>query len=249
MKPQLKLKPTVAALNDLGVWFGDHTQFECAADVFAASLQMDPTQKDAPHVAFMFGVSLDLSGDIKEAIPALQQAEQFGYRDIKLYVILAQALDSSQDTKGSAADTQRSAHTSKDAEAEWRQALAFDPELSLALDALSSDLLADKDFAAIVTLLEVPRLLGQRTPQQSANLAAAYLATGRTNDAIRTLRDGLNSTPDSISLADQLADVLLQLNRQAEAIAVLQLTVERHPDNAAARARLAKLIATQTRDK
>jgi Flp pilus assembly protein TadD len=229
MKAQLQGKPTAAALNDLGVWFGDHKQFDCAANAFATSLQLEPGQKDAPHVAFMFGASLDLSGDVKEAIPALQEAEQTGYRDIKLHVILAEALDAT--------------HANKDAEAEWRQALEFDPELSSALDALSNDLLLDNDFAATIALLEVPRLLGQRTPRQSLNLATAYAATGKLDQAARVLRDGLNTTPDSLELANRLAGVLMQLHRQDEAIALLELTVAKHPEDTEAKQNLAKAQA------
>jgi tetratricopeptide (TPR) repeat protein len=230
MKPRLQGKPTVEALNDLGVWFGEHKQFDCAANVFATSLQTDPNQKDAPHVAFEFGVSLELSGDTKEAIPAMQEAEQLGYRDLKLHVILAQALDAT--------------HAAKDAEAEWRQALDFDPEFSAALDALSSDLLADKDFAGVIAVLEVPRLLGQRTPQQCLNLAAAYAGTDKPEEAARVLRDGLNTSADSLAIANQLAATLVQLHRRDEALALLELTVAQHPDDEEAKAMLAKVRGT-----
>jgi len=229
MKPQLQGKPAAGALNDLGVWFGDHKQYDCAANVFAASLQAEPEQKDAPHVAFMFGVSLDLSGDLKEAIPALQAAEQLGYRDIRLHVILAEALDAT--------------HATKDAEAEWRRALEYDPELSSALDALSNDLLLDKDYASAIAVLEVPRLVGQRTPQQSLTLATAYAATGKLDETARVLRDGLNTSPDSLDLAKRLGSALIQLHRRDEAVALLELTVAKHPEDPEARADLAKAQA------
>ena len=67
--------PDVSALNDLGAWFGEQKNYSCAAQVFATSLQMDPKQKDMPHVAFMFGASLYHVGDTKEAIAALREAE------------------------------------------------------------------------------------------------------------------------------------------------------------------------------
>lgn len=227
MKARFQDKPDAAAYTDLGVWFADQKQYSCAADAFATSMQMAPDQKDAPHVIFMFGSSLYLSGDMSEAITALQQAEQLGFRDIKLHIILATALDSS--------------HSTKEAENEWRAALEFDPELSTALDALSSDLLHDNDFAGTIAVLEVPRLLGQRTPQQSLNLAAAYAATGRLNEAARTLRDGLNTSPDSLPLANQLAKTLIQLNRKDEAVAVLELAIARHPEDPDLKAFLANL--------
>jgi Flp pilus assembly protein TadD len=229
MKAQLQGNPKAAAYTDLGVWFAGQKQYACAADAFATSLQMEPDQKDAAHVAFMFGVSLYFSGDTKEAVPALQEAEQLGYRDSKLHIILAGALDES--------------HSNKDAEQEWRAALEFDPESSTALDALSNDLLLDKDFPAIIALLDVPRLLGQRTPQQSLNLATAYTATGKLDEAANVLRDGLNTSPDSLEIANRLAIILMQLNRGDEALALLRLTVKQHPENARAHEALGIVLA------
>jgi len=174
----------------------------------------------------MLGVSLYFQGDAKEAIPALQEAEQLGYKDNKLHIILATALDGE--------------HSTKEAEDEWRAALDVDPELSTALDALSSDLLLEKDFKDAIAALEVPRLLGQRTARQSLNLGAAYASTGQLEKAAAALRDGLNTTPDSAAIANQLARVLVELNRKDEAVTVLQLAVTQHPDDAEAKANLAK---------
>lgn len=217
MKAELQGKPNAAALNDLGVWFGEQKQYDCATSAFATSLQEDPDQKDVAHVAFMLGVSLDFTGDTKEAIGALQEAEQLGYNDIKLHVILAEALDVS--------------HSNKDAEAEWRAALDIDPEYSAALDALSDDLLLDKDFAGTIAALDLPRLLGQRTPKQSLNLATAYASTGKLEQAASVLRDGLNTSPDALALANRLAEILTNLNRGDEAATVLELAVAQHPED------------------
>jgi len=209
MKAQLTGKPGAAALKDLGVWFADNKQYACAADAFASSLETDPNQKDVGHIAFMFGVSLDLSGNGKDAIGALQEAEQLGYRDINLHLLLAAALDGS--------------HSAKEAEDEWRAALQMDPEYTAALDALSDDLLRDGDYASVIAVLEVPRLKGQRTPQQSLNLAGAYEGTGKLEAARDVLRDGLNTAPDSLPLANELAKVLVGLNDKAGAGTVVYL--------------------------
>jgi Flp pilus assembly protein TadD len=217
MKARLQGKPDAAAFTDLGVWFAGQQKYDCAANAFATSLQMEPNQPDLAHVAFMFGVSLYLSGDAKEGIAALQQAEQLGFQDIKLHIILATALDAS--------------HSTKDAEDEWRTALMLDPESTTALDSLSSDLLLDKDFNGVIALLENPRLLGQRTPQQGLNLAGAYAGTARLDEAANVLRDALNTSPGSVALANRLADILVQLSRQDEAVAVLDLALAQHPED------------------
>jgi tetratricopeptide (TPR) repeat protein len=219
MKATLKDKPTVAMLNDLGVWFADHEQYACAADAFGSSLQTDAAQPDLPRVVFEFGASLYLSGDTKEAIPSLQEAEKLGYRDGKIAVILATALDST--------------HATGEAEAEWRKALEFDPENTAALDALSNDLLAEVDFKGVIELLDRPRLVALRSPQQAINLATAYAKTGKLEESRRVLENGLNTNPDSYEVAQQLAGVLTQLDRKDEAAIVLQLAQARRQENAA----------------
>ncbi len=165
MKARFTGKPDPAALNDLGAWFGEHNNFTCAAEAFATSLQMDPKQKEMPHVAFMFGASLYYAGDVKEAISALRVSEQTGYNEIKLHLLLARALD----------DT----HASSEAEAEWRAALDIDPEYSYALDSLSDDLLADNNNRGVIELLDTPRVIPQRTVHQAMNLGKAYALDGK----------------------------------------------------------------------
>ena len=220
MKPRLQGNADAAALKDLGVWFAEQRNYACAANAFATSLQTDPNQKDVAHIAFMFGVSLYFSGDSKEGIAALQEAEKLGYKDIKLHLILAEALDAAHDT--AAAETQ------------WRAALEIDPEYSDALDNLSSDLIADGNFKGTIEVLEIPRLVSQRTAQQSLNLGLAYAKLNKLDDAIRVLRDGLNTTPDSLPLANELADVLTQMNRKEEAATVLEVARARQPAEPAA---------------
>jgi tetratricopeptide (TPR) repeat protein len=214
MKAKFAGPPDIAALNDLGVWFADQKNYNCAANAFATSLQMNPKQKDMPHVAFMFGASLYLADDVKEAIPAMQEAEKFGYRDIKLHLLLAEALDST--------------HANPDAEAEWRAALEIDPEYSDALDKLSDDLIADNNFQGVIELLDTPRLAPQRTVQQCINLDLAYTRVGKLSESARVLRDGINTYPDSLPLAEKLADVLTQMGKKEEATHVLEIAHARH---------------------
>lgn len=218
MKARFAGKPDVEALNDLGVWFGEQKNYSCAADAFASSLQMDPHQKDFAHITFMFGASLYLTGDVKEAIPALQEAERFGYHDIKLHLLLAQALDATQ--------------AKTDAEMEWRAALEIDPENTDVLDSLSNDLTAQSNYVEVIKVLDTPRLVPQRTPQQAMNLGLAYARTGKPSEAARVLYDAVNTYPDSMPLAEQLAGVLRQLGKKDEAETVLEVARMRQTGNA-----------------
>ena len=217
-KAKLHGKPNADVLNDLGVWFADHEKYACAADAFGSSLQTDAAQRGLPHVVFEFGASLYLSGNTKEAIPSLREAERLGYRDEKLHMILAAALDSSRAVA--------------EAEAEWRKALGFDPENTSALEALSSDLLTQGDYQATIELLDTPRLAAQRSAQQAMNLGTAYAKAGKLDEARRVLADGLNTNPDSFEVAQQLAGVLTQLDRRDEAAMVMHLAESRKRQNA-----------------
>ena len=214
MKAKFAGTPAAGPLNELGVWFGEQKNYSCAANAFATSLQIDAKQKDMPHVAFMLGASLYLAGDIKEAIAAMQEAEKFGYNDIKLHLVLAEALDSM--------------HASASAEGEWRAALEIDPEYSDALDKLSDDLIADNNYLGVIELLDTPRMGPLRTVEQCINLDMAYAKQGKLGDAARVLRDGVNTYPDSLPLAEKLADVLTQMGKRAEAAKVLEIAHARH---------------------
>jgi Flp pilus assembly protein TadD len=217
MKDRLQNAPTADDYTDLGLWFADHQQYDCAADAFATALQAKPADKYVPHLIFMFGSSLFLSGDLQEAIPALQEAERRGSKDNRLHLMLASALDST--------------HDSVAAEAEWREALAFDPEITTALDALSTDLVNAADYPSVIDLLDKPRVLPQRTPAQSANLATAYERTGKPDQAIDILRIGLNTAPDSAEIAGQLAGLLIRSGRDDEAASVLDIALGHSPDD------------------
>jgi len=215
MKAKLKNNPAADVYRDLGIWYGTQEQYECAADAFATSLRMDPGQKHGGDIAFMYGESLYLSGDVKGAIVEFRKAERSDFQSTTLHLMLAAAYDRLQWT-GSA-------------ESEWRAALALDMQSSEALDGLSSDFIADNDYAATIKLLEDPIVGGQRTAVQSLNLGLAYAQTAKLEEAAKVLRDGLNTSPDSLPIAHKLADVLVELGRSQEAAAVLDLARAQHP--------------------
>lgn len=212
MKNALLDKPAVENYNNLGLWFAKQQKYACAADAFGSSLQLDTKQPDARHIIFLFGASLFYSGQTKDGIDALREAEALGYRDLKLHLLLAAAFEAT--------------HSVPDAIAEWRAALEMDPEYTPALDNLSQDLILGKDFAAVIKTLEAPRLLGQRTVQQALNLAEAYTRTHQPDQAARVLRDSLNTYPGSMELARALAGNLRQSGHADEADTVLKVAAE-----------------------
>ena len=211
---RLKNHPTADDYTELGVWFAKSEKYDCAVPAFAASLNLD---RDSPDVTLMFGASLLMSGNAEDAVPPLQVAEQAQPNNIKVHSLLASAFEQ--------------LNQASNAEEEWRAVLRIDPASSSALDHLSTRLLAGHDYSGAITLLGDPMIRGERTAKQSLNLGLAYAASGNLNEAVAVLRDGLNTSPDSLPTANALADVLLSLERPDEAITVLDLAMVLHPED------------------
>jgi len=214
MRARLQSQPNAAAYADLGAWFGDRKEFRCAAEAFANASRLQP-QSEA--FAYMWGLSLYSAGDLQGAIKPLRLAERLNPTDEHPHLILGATLDK----RG----------LIPDAEKEWRSALAVDPASSTALDGLSGDLVRAKNYAAAIALLDAPANRGHHSSQQSLNLGMAYARTVQLEKASDVLRTALNSAPDFLPIAKELAVVLVLLTRNDDAIAVLDLALLKHPDD------------------
>jgi tetratricopeptide (TPR) repeat protein len=212
MMAKIEAKASAETFANLGTWFGNQKQFACAADAYASAVKMQP---DSESYQYMLGLSLYSAGRSAEAEEPLRKAARLNSSDVRPHLALAAALDM----------LKRIA----DAEAEWRAALAIDPDSETALDALSQDLINEKDYTAVVTLLGKPAETRVRSSRQSLNLGIAYASTARLNDASEVLRGGLNTAPDSLPLAVELALVLKLLSRDGEAYTVFELALQHHP--------------------
>lgn len=214
LKTQLQSKPTATVYTQLGTWFGDQKQYDCAAAAFASAAKFDPTSES---LQYMWGLSLYSAGRDAEASLPLRRAAQLDPSDVRPHLALAGALDREKKTA--------------DAEDEWRVALVIDPDSETALDRLSQDLIDQKDYPGVVVLLDKPTRSKTRSPLQCLNLGMAYAGELRFDDAARVLRDSLNSAPDSLPIADELAMVLMLQGREDEAQTVFNLALEKHPDD------------------
>jgi Flp pilus assembly protein TadD len=212
MRARLGNKPDAATFEDLGIELAGEKLYECAALAFADSLRLKP---DSANVLFMLGTSLFFSGHAPEAVGPLQASEAIDSRNLKLHLILASVFDQ--------------LHRSAEAKAEWQAAVAADPLSPEAVDGLAQELTLNQEYQAAIDLLTDRESARQRTAQQSLNLGTAYAALGQTDAAVGVLRDGLNTTPDSLTIAGELADVLALAGRVDEADAVFALALERHP--------------------
>jgi tetratricopeptide (TPR) repeat protein len=216
LRGQIATHPTAENYAHLGTWFADHKQFECAAKAFASASAMNPSSSS---LAYLWGLSLSSAGNDSAALAQLRKAAALDPNDIRPHLVSAVALDKLKRTA--------------DAEAEWRKALAIDPSSTPALDGLSRDLIDQKDYPSVVALLAGPSAAGQLSPVQCVNLGIAFAAAARLEEAARVLRDGLNTAPDSIQIANELGVVLLLMGRDREAFGIFELAIQEHPDDQA----------------
>jgi tetratricopeptide (TPR) repeat protein len=214
LQARLKAKPTSESYASLGNWFADQKRFDCAATAFASASRLQPK---SASLAYLWGLSLCSAGQDDRALAPLNQAIRLDANDIRPHLVLAAALDRMKKTT--------------EGEAEWRAALAIDPESAAALDSLSQHFVDRKDYSSVIALLDKPGKERVRTPVQSMNLGVAYAGTVQLDKAVKVLREGLNDNPDSLPIADELAVVLMLLGRDEEAFAVFDLALGRHPDD------------------
>src|SRR3984885_12626537 len=57
--------------TQLGMWFGDHNQYDCATEAFRTALKFEP---GSAQLYYLVGLSLYSSGQTEEAVSALQQS-------------------------------------------------------------------------------------------------------------------------------------------------------------------------------
>lgn len=214
LSARLKAQPTSENYAAAGNWFADKKQFECSATAFASAFRLQP---NSASLAYLWGLSLYSAGHDDRALVPLNQAKSLDPNDIRPHLVVAAAMDRMKKTA--------------EAEEEWRAALAIDPDSATALDSLSQYLINQKDYAAVIALLDRPGTSRVRTPQQSLNLGVAYTGTGQLDAAVNALREGLNNDPDSMAIVDELSLVLMLHGHDQEAYNLLELAVQKHPDD------------------
>ena len=211
LEGQVHAHPGVESFTTLGRWFGEHRQYECAAEAFRSALKFEPA---SPNLLYLIGLSLYTAGDAREAVDALQQSIQISPDEVKAHLILAAALT----------QLQRNA----EAEAHWRAALQLDPRSKVALDGLSKSLLADGDFPSTIALLQAIPL----DENLALDLALAYANSGMLDQAAATLTKALQTNPSSQPLTNALTTIYVKQTRYQEAARIAEKAAKLHPRDA-----------------
>jgi tetratricopeptide (TPR) repeat protein len=195
---------------DLGNWFGEHSQIDCAQKAFRSGLRLAP---DSAQLNYLLGFSLYESHDFAPAIPPLQRSIKADPSVLKPHLLLASIYT----------HLERPA----DAEPEWQAALQIDPSSDMALHGLSQSLLAREDYTDEIAFLQDLK----RDDDLTIDLALAYARSGQLEQAVDTVSQAVDATPDSIKLVNTLVTLYIKVSRTFDAQTIAEKSYRLHPDD------------------
>jgi tetratricopeptide (TPR) repeat protein len=202
--------PTTGNAIQLGSWYASRKQFECAVETFHTALKADP---QSAQLNYLESLAMVGAGQFSAATPPLLESIRLDSTVLKPHLLLAELYEKSG--KISEADEQ------------WRQALAIDPHSDVALDSFSASLLARKDYAGVIGVLQH----APRTETLAIRLAQALDALNYLDGASDVLLEATKLSPDSLALAKAESVVLIRKRAYLEATKLWKYTVEHHPGN------------------
>lgn len=210
LQAKLKAQPTAEIYSEVGMWYGDHEQYACAVEAYQAALKRDPRSSE---LLYLLGLNQLRKGDATDAIEPLRQSIEIEPGVLKPHLLLATALEE----LGRAAD----------ARPEWAAALKIDQQSDLAIRGLSKNLLAAKEFDAVIALL------GPQPTDESAvlDLASAYEGAGTADQATIVLRKALEDNPTSTPLTRSLITSLVLQSHYQDAAQLAKGLVQRLPED------------------
>jgi tetratricopeptide (TPR) repeat protein len=221
LETKVRLHPDSQAYSELGVWFGDHKQYDCAIEAFQSAVKLEP---DSARLYYLLGLSLYSSGRADQAVKPLQRSIQLTPEALKPHLVLGAALDQT--------------NQKAEAKAEWQKALSIDPHSSEAIDWLSKSLMTEGDYGAAIALLRS----APTSEASSLRLAEAYDKAGAPDKASEVLRNGLRAHPASLPLSDALVAILVKQSLFQDAIRLAGQTARTHPGNLDAQRQYFRLL-------
>src|SRR5260370_40534605 len=90
LQAKLRIHYDANTYAEVGTWFGDQRQYVCASEAYRAALKLEP---GSSRLSYLLGLSLYSSGNLEEAVSALQQSIDIAPDVLKPHLILAAALD------------------------------------------------------------------------------------------------------------------------------------------------------------
>ena len=128
--------------------------------------------------------------------------------------------------------------------AEWKKALALDPEDASAHNNLGALLLRQGDRAGAAAHLERALAVRADLPDAHSNLGLLLMAEGKLGAAVTHLRQSLELKPNSVETRVNLGGALLMRGEYAEAVEQLREALRLDPERAPVLDNLAWILAT-----
>jgi tetratricopeptide (TPR) repeat protein len=208
LQAKLQTPPKADTYAEVGVWYADHGQYSCAVGAYRAAVKREP---GSAQFLYLLGLNLLRNGDFNDSVEPLQQSIAIRPEVLKPHLLLATAFE----------ELDRPA----EARNEWNAALKIDPHSDLALGGASKNLLAARDFGAVMNLLG-PHPKGEGL---TLDLAAAYEGDEAPDQAVEVLKKGLEETPTSGAMTKALITTLVLRARYQEAAKLGEKWIRQHP--------------------
>jgi tetratricopeptide (TPR) repeat protein len=210
LEAKVRAHPDADTYADIGNWFGDRKQYDCALDAFRSALKLEP---GSAKLYYLVGLTLYASGDLQDALEPLGRSIFLMPEVLKPHLLLASAHEQ--------------LHHPKEARAEWEAALRIDHLSPEALDGMSKSLMEEGDYAsAIEALREAPQ-----DETLTLDLALAYGKANMLDQASEVLTKALQKTPSSLPLTAALVTVLVRQVHYQEAVHLAEKSARLHPAN------------------
>ena len=182
LEAELRTHPDADTYTELGNWFGDRKQFDCALEAFQSALKLEP---GSAKLYYLVGLTFYASGQPLHALKPLEQSIVLMPEVLKPRLILAAALEQ--------------LHRPLEAISQWESALRIDHRSTEALDGMSKSLIEEGDYNSAIELLrEAPH-----NETLTLDLALAYGKANQLDKAAELLHAALLRTPSSFDSADQ----------------------------------------------
>ena len=201
-------RPGAEIYRQLGNWFADHQKYECAVEAYRTGLKRAP---ESSELYYLLGLNLLRKNDYQAAVEPLRKSIQLKPDVIKAHLLLATAYEQ--------------LNRPTDARKEWFAAIGLDPHSEMALDGASKNLLAARDFAAVM------QLLGPDPQEENLilDLAQAYQLFGDQDRTSALLEKSVAAHPSSMTLTRALITHLVSQARYQRAAEFAKKLTEQNP--------------------
>jgi tetratricopeptide (TPR) repeat protein len=207
---QAQAHPDADIYTDIGNWYGDRKQYDCALDAFQSALKYEP---GSAKIYYLVGLTDYASGRPQDALKPLEQSIFLMPEVLKPRLILAAALEQLQ--------------RPQQARSQWEAALRIDHQSPEALDGMAKSLIAQGDYPTAIAMLRS----APHSETLTLDLAMAYGRGRMLDQAAAVLNEALKKNPASLSLTSALVTVYVNQVHYQEAVHQAAKAARLHPGN------------------